>query len=59
MNKRELKATITAIKRHKDAIAKHRDALREIQEDLSAVLNSADDGLESLEYAVDVLSQNL
>lgn len=59
MSKRELRASIAAIKKHKDAIAKHRDALREIQDDLAAVLSSTGDGLESLEYAVDALSQYL
>lgn len=59
MNKRRLRATITSIKKHKDAIAKHRDALREILDDLEGVVNETDEGLLSLDNAVEALSRFL
>lgn len=48
-----------SIERHKDAIAKHRDALRVLIEDAATVEDSCTDAIESLGYAVDILSQNL
>lgn len=55
----QLRAIIAKIERHKAAIGKHRDALREIYEDLEAIVGSADDGLQSLDYAINRLCEYL
>lgn len=57
MTKRKMTGIVKKIEMHKAAIAKHRDDLRHIQEELESVLESADEGLLSLEAAVDTLSQ--
>lgn len=48
-----------SIKRHRDAIAKHRDALRELVVDAVSVETSCTDAIDSLDYAVDILSTSL
>jgi hypothetical protein len=55
----QLRAIVAKIKRHSEAIARHRDQLREIYSDLEAIVESADDGLQSLDYAIDRLSEYL
>lgn len=57
--KKEIKDMIKEIEYHKDAIGEHRDKLRDILEDLSSVVYSLDEGTCELEFAIDVLSQNL
>jgi ABC-type transporter Mla subunit MlaD len=61
MNERKpsLKITLARIERHKAAIGKHRDALRDILDDLQGVVDAADDGFESLNYAIEKLSELL
>lgn len=56
---RSTKSVLAVIKHHKDAISKHRDALREIMNDLQVIVESADDGLDALGYAIEQLSQFL
>lgn len=51
------KRLLAAIERHKKAIGEHRDALRELIEDVEAVIDSSDRGVEYLESAVDALSE--
>lgn len=55
----QLRAIVAKIKRHTEAIARHRDQLREIYSDLEAIVESADDGLQSLDYAIERLSEHL
>ena len=58
MNKRmSIKGLKKAIEHHKREIAKHRDALRELISDAEAVADSCGDAVESLDSAVDTLSQ--
>ena len=48
---------VRQIEKHTKAIAAHRDRLRELHDDLTAVLESADDAIDSLNYAIDKLSE--
>jgi uncharacterized membrane protein len=57
MTKRQVAAIIRKIERHMDAIGKHRDALRELEDRLSAMNESFDEGLSNLDCAIDCLSE--
>lgn len=59
MTKRQMRAVISKIERHKAAIGKHRDALREILDDLEEIEDCARDATESLNYAIQRLSEQL
>lgn len=52
-----MKALGKAIEVHKKAIASHRDALRELLDDAEAVCEASSDALESMDYAVQRLSE--
>ena len=51
------KKIISQIKKHKDEIARRRDLLREIYEDLETEIESFDNGVRSLEEAIDYISE--
>ena len=59
--KRACELTVEALRKaveyHKAEIGKHRDALRELLEDMEAVVDSSDRGIEYMEAAVDALSE--
>lgn len=50
-------ALVKKIKFHKDKIAEHRDALRDLIDDVEAIVGTADDALEQIEYGIEALSQ--
>lgn len=54
MNKKRI---VAQIKKHKDEIAKRRDLLREIYEDLETEIEAFDNGIRSLEEAIDYISE--
>jgi hypothetical protein len=56
---RQWRSIISKIKRHKEAIAYHRDALRDIHYDLDQIIESTNEGLQSLDVALDQLSEFL
>lgn len=47
------------IKKHADAIAKHRDALAELIVDAETYIEDSNEGLQSLEMAVEYLSRSV
>lgn len=51
------KSLVAAIEREKKIIGEARDRLRDLIADASEVADTADDAFQSLEYAVDQLSQ--
>ncbi len=54
---RTRRSLVREIERHKAAIGKHRDALVKILANLTATVDSIDDGCEDLEIAIQTLSQ--
>lgn len=53
------KDIVGKLKFHKDEIAKHRDELRALYYELEDTFDSVNRGVEALEEAVDILSENL
>lgn len=50
---------IKAMAKAKEKLAKVRDELRDIEEEAETLVSVSSDAVESLEYAIDVLSQHV
>jgi len=48
---------VKEVEKHKKAIAEHRDALREIYSDIESIIDTTNDGLNYLDYAIDSFSE--
>jgi hypothetical protein len=59
MTKKQLAQIVKQIERHKAGIAKHRDELREIMNQIDELESIAEDAVQSIEYAIDRLSEQL
>lgn len=59
MTRAEFATLLRRLKAHKEAVAKHRDAIRTIMQELDAYNESWSRALDSLEEAVDALSEYL
>lgn len=55
--KREIAAIVKRIDRQAAVIGAARDALRDLQDDLESKLEATDDAMQSLEYAIQRLSE--
>ena len=52
------KQLIVAMKREQKNIAKARDKLRDLKDEAENIFEDAEDGIDSLEYAIEALSRN-
>ena len=59
LNKKQFVAIVKKIEGHKAAVAKHRDALRDCVLDLEAIVDDADEAIDGLDRALEVLSEYL
>lgn len=50
------KALIKKLEKHRNNIAKERDQLRQLCADVDSLVSAADDGIDALENAIDILS---
>lgn len=57
MSRLNMTAAIKKLKAHQKVIAKKRDELRDLESEISQLADDADEGLESLNYAIDALSR--
>ena len=52
-----MKQIVKKIEKHRDKIGKERDALREILYEIEPLIESCDDAIRDLNYAIDRLSE--
>ena len=59
MTPAQMRKWLKRVEIHKDAIAKHRDALRELVTSIDGLDEMCSDAIDSLEYAIDRISEQL
>ncbi len=57
MKSKSAKLLVRQLQKHAQAIGKERDALRNMQDELNALFESCEQGLEALDSAIETFSQ--